>query len=191
MKEIRVSNLQTETRNTEDNAEEQLILVGYPIVFDQATEIKTANSSFKEIIKRGALDGVDLNDTRLLYNHDNNKIPLSRSGKTMTLTVDEVGLHMRAVLPNTEEGRSVYTAVERGDLDKMSFAFTVMEDGQDYNAETNTRVIRKINKLYEVSIVPFPAYEGTVVSVEARNQMREQQETFSKRKKLEMKLKLI
>src|SRR5699024_3777882 len=118
-----------------------------------------------------ALDGVDLTDTRLLYNHDFNSVPLAKAPKTMELCTDEKGLNMSATLPDTEQGRSVYESIKRQDLDGMSFSFTCDQAGSQYNAEKRTRTISKINKLLECSIVPFPAYQQT--SVEARNQMQE------------------
>ena len=78
---------------------------------------------------------------------------------------------MAADLPDTEEARSVYTAVQRGDLSGMSFAFKVPEGGDSYDAATNTRTVFKIEKVYEISVVPFPAYPQT--SVEARSAISE------------------
>ena len=165
MKEIRVSELNAEKRFL-DNDHEEMVITGYPIVFEEETII---GNQFKEIIKRGALDGVNLNDTRLLVNHSNERIPLARTPKTMTLTVDNKGLRMVATLPETEEGKSVFEAVKRGDLTGMSFAFTVENDGQTFNHETRTRVINKIDKIFEVSIVNYPAYDEAMVSAEARS----------------------
>ena len=162
MKEIRCSEL----RAAEPTGESSLILTGRPIVYDQPTTIKAPFGDYIEIIQRGALDGADLSDIRLLYNHDMNKIPLARTPKTMSFALDSAGLTMRAELPNTEEGKSVYTAVKRQDLSGMSFAFKVPEGGSQFEAKTNTRTISKIEKVYEISIVPFPAYPQT--SVEAR-----------------------
>ena len=87
----------------------------------------------------------------------------------MTLAVDNDGLTFRATLPDTEAGREVYEAVRRGDLSGMSFAFTVPDGGDYYDARTNVRTITQINKVYECSIVSYPAYESTYVSVEARS----------------------
>src|SRR5699024_490209 len=116
-----------ETRHIELRAEQEnddLIVTGTPVVFNTPTKINDPMGSYTEVIKRNALDGVDLKDTRLLVNHNYNSIPLAKAPKTMNLWTDEKGLNMRAVLPNTEEGRSVYTAVSRGDLTGMSFSFT-------------------------------------------------------------------
>ncbi|MDR2898697.1 MAG: HK97 family phage prohead protease, partial [Clostridiales bacterium] len=66
-----------------------------------------------------------------------------------------------------EEARSVYTAVQRGDLTGMSFAFKIPKGGDRYDPKTKTREILKIEKVLEISIVPFPAYQQA--SVEARS----------------------
>ncbi len=162
MKEYRISEIRAKT----PKGDEALTLYGVPIVFDNPTIVKDRSGEYTEIIERGALDNADLKDTRLLYNHDTGKVPLARTPKTMKLTITDKGLEMRAELANTAEARGVYTAVERGDLSGMSFAFKVPEGGDQYDRKTNTRTIRQIEKVYEVSIVPFPAYPQT--SIEAR-----------------------
>lgn len=163
MKEIRL----TEIRAKASAEAESLILYGRAVVYDQPTTINDVGGSYTEIIKAGALDGADLSDVRLFYNHDLNKVPLARTPKTMELKLSAAGLDFVATLPDTQEARSVYEAVKRGDLSGCSFAMTVPEGGDSYDAATNTRTIYKIAKLYECSVVPFPAYPQT--SVEARS----------------------
>ena len=152
-------------------ADEDLILEGMPIVYDTPTVIYDPAGSYTEVIKRGALDGADLSDVHLTYNHDSNRVPLARTPKTMQLSISPAGLKMVAHLPGTEEARSLYTAVDRGDLSGMSFAVTVPHGGDIYDPATNTRTINKIAKVLECSVVPFPAYPTT--SVEARAQMKD------------------
>lgn len=162
------------------------LLEGVPIVFDTPTEINDVFGSYTEIIKRGALDNADLSDIRLLYNHDLSKIPLARTPKTMRFNLDPAGLKMTAELPTTEEGKSIYTAVKRGDLSGMSFAFKVPPGGDTFDAKTNTRTITKIEKVYEFSITPFPAYPQT--SIEARTAI---QGTWDKQKDInQLKIKV-
>lgn len=165
MKEVRLA----EVRATEPTADgkDTLIIVGTPIVYDTPTTINDLLGSYTEVIQRGALDEADLTDSRLLVNHDLNRIPLARTPKTMQFSITDKGLEMRAELPNTEEAKSVYTAVKRGDLTGMSFAFTVPDGGDSFDAKTNTRTITKIAKVYEVSLVNFPAYP--TASAEARS----------------------
>jgi|LGVF01.2.fsa_nt_gb HK97 family phage prohead protease len=172
MKEYRISNIKAEKRDnlTPAGVDQSFLINGVPIVFDTPTVINDPKGSYNEIITRGALNDCDISDVRLLYNHDLDKIPLARTPKTMDLKIDQAGLSMSASLPDTEEARSVYQAVKRGDLSGMSFAFTVPAGGDKYDLKTNTRTISKISKLYECSVVAFPAYPTT--SVEARAQMQ-------------------
>ena len=165
MKETRI----TEIRAAEPTADgaKALILSGRPIVYDTPTMIRDVGGSYTEVIKRGALDGADLSDVRLLYNHDVNKVPLAKTPKTMSLELDQAGLTFMATLPDTASAKEVYEAVKRGDLNGMSFAFTVPEGGDSYDAATNTRTISRIAKVYECSVVPYAAYPTT--SVEARS----------------------
>ena len=146
-----------------------MVLVGNPVVYDTPTTINLeGGGSYTEIIHAGALDGCDLSDSTLIYNHDANRVPLARTGRTMTLQVTEHGLYMRAELAgDSAQAREVYTAIRRGDLSGMSFAFVVPDGGSRYDAETNTRHITKIARVLEVSVCPFPAYP--TASVEARD----------------------
>lgn len=159
-----------ETRSAAIAAADDLVLEGYPVVFESPTTIHTPTGDYTEVIHRGALDGCDLHDSTLIYNHDDSRIPLARSNKTMLLEVTERGLHMVATLAgDSQQAREVYTSVKRGDLSGMSFSFVVPDGGSRYDGATNTRHIDRIQKVYECSICPHPAYAET--SVEARDAM--------------------
>lgn len=184
MKELRIA----EIRAADPIGDSSLVLSGRPIVYDQPATIKAPFGEYVEVIQRGALDEADLSDVRLLYNHDMNKIPLARTPKTMTLTLDPAGLSMRAELPDTADGKSVHTAVGRGDLSGMSFAFKVPEGGSQFDAKTNTRTISKIEKVYECSVVAFPAYPQT--SVEARSAIEDTWEKLKAPERQQAKIKI-
>jgi HK97 family phage prohead protease len=101
-------------------------------------------------------------------------IPLARSrnnteNSTMQLTADDNGLLIRADLDteNNSDSKSLYSAVGRGDVDGMSFMFTVDKDSwDDVDSDHPTRHIRSIRRVFEVSAVTFPAYSQT--SIQAR-----------------------
>ena len=166
MTEVRVCEVRAEAPAGADS----LVLTGTPVIYDVPTLINDPAGAYTEVIRRGALDCADLNDARLLYNHDRNRVPLARTPKTMQLVLTPAGLNMVAQLPATEEGRGVHTAVSRGDLTGMSFAFVVPPGGDEWDAGAKTRAIVKIEKIVEVSVVPFPAYPQA--SVEARSKMQ-------------------
>lgn len=167
MKEIRTCEIRAENPVGSDG----LIIQGLPVVYDKPATINSPVGQYTEIIRRGALDGADVSDSHLLYNHDLSKVPLAKTPKTMQLVKSAAGLEMTASLPDTTEARSVHTAVLRGDLSGMSFAFKVPKGGDLWNYETRTREILKIEKVYEISITPFPAYPEA--SVEARSMVQE------------------
>ena len=155
-------NKRHETRAYEVRAAESpLVIEGTAIVFDQPADMH----GFSERIARSALEHVDLNDITLLVNHDGTGIPLARSPKTLTLNVTDNGLEMRAELPDTEQGRSVYEAVRRGDLSQMSFAFDIAN--QVWDEQKRERTITEIGKVYEISIVNRAAYPQTNVQARA------------------------
>lgn len=150
--------------------EQKGIIEGVPIVFEKETIIEDWAGRYKEIISKDALKNTDLRDVRLFVNHDFNKLTLARSknGKgTMSLTVEDDGLHMKAQLDieNNAEARSLYSAIQRGDMDGMSFAFRIdKEQWSDIESELPTRTINGISIVHEVSVVNFPAYQQTSVS---------------------------
>ena len=146
-------------------------VTGKPILYNSLTNV----GCFDEIIDVGALDGTDLNDVRFLVNHNTSMIPLARSrnnneNSTMQMIVDDGGMNIRVNLDteNNSDAKNLYSAIQRGDIDGMSFMFTVDAD-EWKNLESNhpTRHIKKIGKVFEVSAVTFPAYPET--SISARN----------------------
>ena len=167
-KEIRAFNFEVRAENDEQHGN---ILTGTPIVFGERTDLGWCD----EIIDDGALDDTDLRDVRFLVNHNTDMIPLARSrnnneNSTMQLSVvPQKGMDIRVDLDteNNAEAKSLYSAVQRGDLSGMSFMFAVNEDAwEDLDSEHPTRHIRSFAKVFEVSAVTFPAYEAT--SIQAR-----------------------
>ena len=156
------------TRSQEDDNGIKKI-EGHPVVFEQTTDI---GGYFYEVIDRGAFDECDLTDVLLFVNHNQNKIPLARSRRnngnsTMHLQIDNIGLFMSADIDidNNPEARALYSAIKRGDLDGMSFAFRIKEqEWLNLDTKMPTRRIKKFAKLYEVSAVNKPAYESTDIN---------------------------
>ena len=168
---------------------EEMIIEGYAAVFNQETDLGWC----KEVIDIKAFDECDMKDCCLNYNHGQSKaIARTRNG-SLELIVDSVGLKIRAKLIDTTEGIDIYKSVKAGLLDKMSFAFTVKEEKWDY--DTDTRTITNIDKLYDVSIVDIPAYEGTSVFARNKEEYQEDKEKYLKakneRRRLELKLNLL
>ena len=143
--------------------ENDMVIEGYAIVFNQRTLLyEVEGIKYYEVIERNALNTTDLKDICLKYNHgDNAKILARTRNNTLEINVDDKGLFIRAKLADTTDGKDLYSLIKRGDLDKMSFAFTV--DDETFDRSDNTRHIRSIKKVFEVSVVDTPAYEGTSI----------------------------
>jgi HK97 family phage prohead protease len=146
------------------------IIEGYPIVFIQRTNI--AGFFYEEIDPR-ALDNADLQDVALFLNHNDYMIPLARHrrGKrsTMDINIDEKGLNINATLDveNNTDAKRLCSAVTRGDVEGMSFAFGIEIDGDEWSdleAPLPVRRITRIRKVFEVSAVNNPAYPQTNIS---------------------------
>jgi len=196
-KEIRAFNFEI---RAEENEEHGHFLTGRPIVYNSRTNL----GWYDEIIEGGALDSTDLRDVRFLVNHNTDMIPLARSRNntdhsTMQMVVDDNGMGIRVDLDteNNAEAKNLYSAVSRGDIDGMSFMFTVDADSwDDIESEHPTRTIRAIGKVFEVSAVTFPAYEATSIQArglsDALDSAKESLESERARlKKVEQKKKLV
>lgn len=179
-----------EVKTTENSDENEMIIEGYAVVFNQITDLGWC----KEIIDRNAFNGTDMKDCVLKYNHEDSVFILARTrNKSLELTIDDHGLKVRAKLIDTTNNRDIYKMIKEGLLDKMSFGFTVAERNWDY--ETDTRTILRISKLYDVSVVDFPAYEQTEIYTrnKSEDEYKVEKEKYFRRKRerLELEIQLL
>jgi len=125
---------------------------------------------FREMIAPGAFRRSlqSGQDVFLLVNHDTSAIPLARrSAGTLAVSEDNVGLWIEADLdPANPDAASLLSALKRGDVDKMSFAFTVAPDGQ--RKADGLRTLTDLD-LHEVSVVTWPAYGDTSVGMRSES----------------------
>lgn len=146
---------------------ERILITGHAAVFNQLSEPLGFWYRFQEKIEPGAFANVLNNDVRALFNHDDNLILGRTTNGTLELSEDEIGLFVRIEPPDTQLGRDVLSSIRRKDITQMSFAFTVAEDGETWFEDEYHNVIRtikKVERLYDVSPVTFPAYPQTDVS---------------------------
>lgn len=165
-REIRAFNFEVRAENNEEHGHH---LTGQPIVYGERTDL----GWYDEIIDDGALSETDLRDVRFLVNHNTDMIPLARSRNNNTNSTMQMeivpgsGMSIRVDLDteNNADAKSLYSAVERGDITGMSFMFRVDKDRwEDLDSGHPTRHVTSISKVYEVSAVTFPAYEATSIS---------------------------
>ena len=154
---IAYSNL--ELRASEDGTK----LVGYAAVFDSPSE----PMPFTEYVRRGAFQKTlkDGADVRLLIDHEGIPLARTKSG-TLMLEEDERGLRVEAMLdPMNPDAARVISAMRRGDMSQMSFAFRTIKD--NWSSDRAVRELKEV-QLFDVSVVTFPAYEETVAELRKR-----------------------
>ena len=137
-------------------------LEGYASMFGNSYDL----GRFDEVVEAGAFARAltEEQDVRALIDHDPARIIGRSKNGTLEMREDKKGLFTRIHLPDTQEGKDLAYLVERGDLDAMSFGFTVRADRWEKNEGRNTRYISDVD-LFDVSVVAFPANPDTAVAL--------------------------
>lgn len=147
----------------EDVANEGMRFAGYAAVFDSPSE----PLPFIEQIRPGAFATSlsSRNEIKMFVNHDTTRVLASKRAGTLRLSEDSHGLRVEADLPPTTDGKDLAILMRRGDVDSMSFGFSVPKGGDAWSPDGATRELREV-RLHEVSIVTaFPAYAATSAGV--------------------------
>lgn len=191
-------NMTVEVRAAEDDS--KMIVEGYATTFNQPyTLFEGRYLRIIEQVAPTAFAECDMSDVIMQYDHEGRVFARNKNG-TLELSLDSVGLKVRADLGGTDIGRQLYQEIKGGYTDKMSFSFKVEEDQKVYTTEhdkdfeTCTRTITKISKLYDVSAVSIPANDMTSISARRYADgvieyiQAERLERANKAKKIKLKL---
>ena len=136
---------------------------GYAAVFNSDSEPlpfieRIAQGAFKKSLKSRM-------PIKMYMNHDSSMLLASTRSKTLRLQEDSKGLLVEADLPDTTVGRDLSVLMKRGDVDSMSFGFSVPAGGDKWSDDGMSRELRQV-RLHEVSVVTgFPAYTATSATV--------------------------
>ena len=187
------------------DGDEERVVEGYATTFNQPYLLwQDGNYEVWEQVDARAFDECDMQDVIMQYDH-RGRVFARNSNDTLQLTVDPVGLRIRAELGGTEIGRQLYEEISGGYTTKMSFGFKVAEDKQEVTennedgSATVLRTITKISKLYDVSAVSIPANDATSISArsygegviaELRQELLLREEHERKRKQIKIMLDL-
>lgn len=155
----------------EERADKKPVMMGHAAVFNEFTDL----GWFKERVMPGAFsDSIGVDDVRALFNHDPNYVLGRNKSGTLRMTEDEKGLAIEIDPPDTQFARDLMVSMQRGDITQMSFSFQTIEDAWRYaegEGERDERDLIKV-RLFDVSPVTYPAYEGTDVAVARRDRAR-------------------
>ena len=165
-REYREMELRVAERNEEN--EKTYMVEGYASTFEPYVMFRDEGVDYSERIDPKAFDDADLSDVVFRVDHTGSVYARTSAG-TVNLWVDEHGLGQKTDLSRTQKARELFDDIEAGNYPKMSFAFTVAENGDHYDKATHTRIIDRIAKVFDVSPVSFPANPTTELSISTRD----------------------
>ena len=170
-------------------ARDNYAVEGYATTFGQPYPMGRGMS---EVIERSAFDGCDMSDVIFQYDHAGMVMARNRNG-TLRVEPDDHGLRVWADLSGSEQGRQLHEAIRNGLVDRMSWGFLVADDGWEYDRDTRTSHVAKVEKVFDVSAVSIPANDGT--EIQARSYLdgvieAEQRESLQRGKEADERARL-
>lgn len=145
----------------------QLYIEGYFAVF--GSEYRMWENAI-ETIDEDAFDETLDGDIRALVNHDSTLVLGRTTSRTLTLRVDRTGLWGSIIINQADQdAMNLYERVKRGDVSQCSFGFDIVDQSTEVMENGTTVWTLKRVKLYEVSVVTFPAYEDTSVTARKKD----------------------
>ena len=182
-KETRTFNFKLEVRE-----DESPVITGHAAIFNEEADI----GFFREKIAPGAFsNSIKTDDVRALFNHDPNHVLGRNKAGTLKLSEDKDGLAIEIDPPDTQSARDLMTSMKRGDIDQMSFGFQVVKESWE-EGEDNQLDLRTLDqvRLFDVSPVTFPAYEGTDVAVRSHDQWQKGKSNRAEHARKVLKLRM-
>ena len=158
--------MELKIENRQEGDEPSFFVEGYASTFDPYKLLEIDGVDYYERIEPTAFDDADMSDVVFRIDHEG-KVYARTSAGSVELWTDEKGLGQRTDLGRTQGARELYDDIAAGNYPQMSFAFVVAED--HFDSDTNTRVIDRIAKVFDVSPVSFPANPNTSLSVATRD----------------------
>ena len=154
---------------------------GVAAVFDREADL----GWFTERIDRHAFDHTDMSDVVLNFNHDNSLLLAGTRNGSLQLQVTDEGLLQKASIIDTTQGRDVMKLVRSGLISSMSFAFTIADGGEIWETRSDGReyrTITDIDRVYDVSLVVFPAYPQTSAWMRSGDELAEQHKALMEKR---------
>ena len=158
-----------EYRSMTMTAADETTVRGYATTFDDPYVLyEDRDIVLREIIDHDALREADLSDVIMQYDH-NGRVFARVSNGTLTITPDAHGLAVEANLGGTSLGRGLFEEIKGGYTTKMSWGFIVDADewtseGAPDGRSLETRTIKRVKKVFDVSAVSLPANDATEIS---------------------------
>lgn len=144
-----------------DDAAEPRTVRGLAVPY--GVEIELFDGYFETIAPGALADRAeDATSLKLFYRHDE---PI---GLIISITETDAGIEIEARFSDTQAARDAYQLVRDGVIDRLSIGFIPLAFERTEDEAGLHTTITSLD-LREVSLVPFPAYDGATVT-EVRNQ---------------------
>ena len=177
--ELRSLRVKVEKRADDDG---KVTVTGYAAIFGEWAQIW---DWMEESVARGAFaNSLRTADVRAYFDHDRGRVLGRSSAGTLRIEEDAKGLRVEIDLPDTTDGRDVATLIERGDVDGLSFGFSVLRQEWDETVSPARRTILEVD-LREVSIVSEPAYDGTSIALRSLEEARKEKRAHPAHQRIE------
>lgn len=164
----------------EDGEGNKPVIRGYAALFNQLSEDL---GGFREQLATGAFsEAIGNSDVRALINHDSNLVLGRNKSGTLAMREDASGLYVEITPPDTQAARDLVEVMKRGDVNQMSFAFTVAREDQTWTRDGTgpwLRTIKRVSRLYDVSVVTYPAYPQTLAAVRALQEQTDAEQALA------------
>jgi len=171
-RELRQLTTEIDLRQAEEGKE---VIEGYALKFERWSDTLGHWFRFREKLDKDCLRNADLSKTTALFNHNENKI-LGRNGVNLELEIDNIGLRFKVSPIDTTYAKDLMENIRAGVINQCSFAFSISidDDAEEWREsetepEVYERTIKKIDTIYDVSIVTTPAYPDTEAVVGTRS----------------------
>lgn len=173
---------------TEKRIQTDSYVEGYAAKFEPYVLFERDGVKVYEQIDRDAFIGADMSDVIMQYDHEG-RVLARQSNGSLIVEVDDTGLFVAADLSNSTASRELFQDIDKGLVTKMSWAFTVA--AEEYDKESRTRIIKRINKVYDVSAVSIPANGDTNINARSffDGVIEVEQQELLKRKRHQLRLK--
>lgn len=149
----------------EKRAEGDYYVEGYATTYNQPYLLGEIDGvKYYEQIDARALDGADMSDVIMQYDHGGRVLARQSNGTLWVEPNDPHGIKVAADLSKSDAARAICEDIRAGLIEGMSWAFVVADDGDRFDRSTHTRTIRKIRKVYDVSAVSIPANPETDIT---------------------------
>jgi HK97 family phage prohead protease len=181
--------LQAQTMEIREDENGNRTLTGYAVKWEMKSVVMGYYRQFREQFRQGAFsESLQKDDQRFLWSHDFSKVLGRTKNSTLRLIEDSIGLRFELDLPKTTLGNDTYETIKRGDVDGVSFGFSMIsEEVEEPEDDLILRTVTKA-KLFEVSAVAMPAYPDSEVSARGYDPYKHYVE---EREQLELRKKLI